>query len=160
MTDKELRQLSRKELLELLLEQSKENDQLKIQLEKAEQKLYNRQLQIDQAGSIAEASIRINQVFEAAQCAAEQYLENVKALSVRKEEACKQIEETKIMVAEVQKRCKDMETETAEKCAARIREAEEKAERTLAAARSFMRQQLMDEQDGLQGQPSPASEEE
>ncbi len=40
-------------------------------------------IELEEAGSIAEAAIRINGVFEAAQKAAEQYLMNVKMLSER-----------------------------------------------------------------------------
>lgn len=78
MTDKELKKLSRAELLEMLIAQVKENNSLKRQVETLQEKLRNRQIQIEEAGSIAEASLRINHVFEAAQKAAEQYLENVK----------------------------------------------------------------------------------
>ena len=78
MTDKELKKLSRAELLEMLIAQVKENNSLKRQVETLQETLRNRQIQIEEAGSIAEASLRINHVFEAAQKAAEQYLENVK----------------------------------------------------------------------------------
>ena len=44
-------------------------------------------IELEEAGSIAEAAIRINGVFEAAQRAAEQYLMNVRELSEREEEA-------------------------------------------------------------------------
>ena len=83
MTDKELQKLSRSALLEMLLEQSRENDRLRAQVEELARQLSDRQFKIDQAGSIAEASMQINQVFEAAQAAAEQYLENIRALSGR-----------------------------------------------------------------------------
>ncbi|MCI9274458.1 MAG: DNA repair protein [Clostridiales bacterium] len=81
MTDKELRKLKRGELLEMLLEQSREMQKLKAELEKATGLLEERRLIIDSAGSIAEASLKLNGVFEAAQKAADQYLENVKRLS-------------------------------------------------------------------------------
>ncbi len=38
-----------------------------------------RRIQLDEAGSIAEAALRLNHVFEAAQKAAEQYLYNIQA---------------------------------------------------------------------------------
>ena len=86
MTDKELQKLSRSALLEMLLEQSRENDRLRAQVEKLARQLSDRQFKIDQAGSIAEASMQINQVFESAQAAAEQYLENIRTLSGRQEQ--------------------------------------------------------------------------
>ena len=78
MTDKELRKLSRTELLELLLEQSQEIDRLKNELDQAHKDLSERKLTIENCGSIAEASIAVSRIFEEAQKAAEQYLENVK----------------------------------------------------------------------------------
>lgn len=93
MTDKELRKLSRSVLLEMLLEQGRENDRLRAQVEQLQRQLSDRQLKIDQAGSIAEASLQINQVFEAVQVAAEQYLENIRTLSGRQEQICRQREE-------------------------------------------------------------------
>ena len=81
MTDKELRKLKRVELLEMLIEQSKENEELKRQLEEAKEKLESRDIMLRQSGSIAEAALKLNGVFEAAQKAAEQYLENVKRIS-------------------------------------------------------------------------------
>ena len=80
MTDKDLRRMSRSELLELLLFQMEENERLKKQLNKAKRKLESRDIMIEEAGSIAEAALRLNGVFEAAQEAAQQYLENIKRL--------------------------------------------------------------------------------
>lgn len=78
MTDKELRKLSRAELLEMLLEQTKRIEALKAELELKNKELENRRIMIEKAGSIAEASLRLNEVFEAAQKAADQYLYNIK----------------------------------------------------------------------------------
>ena len=41
----------------------------------------SRRIELEEAGSIAEASLRLNGVFEAAQKAADQYLENLRRLS-------------------------------------------------------------------------------
>lgn len=81
MTDQELRRLSRSELLEMLVEQMKENEELKLKLKRAQMKLRNRQIAIDEAGSIAEAALKLNEVFEAADKAAKQYLDNVRRLA-------------------------------------------------------------------------------
>lgn len=74
---KELRKLSRTELLELLIEQARENLELKDQLQRALAELESRQLAVSQSGSIAEAALKLNGVFEAAQAAIDQYRENV-----------------------------------------------------------------------------------
>ena len=78
MTDKELHRLSRKELLEMLLAQIQENEKLKDELRRAERQLSDRRLLQENAGSMAEAAMRLNAVFEAADRAAQQYLENVR----------------------------------------------------------------------------------
>ena len=77
MTDKQLRKLSRIELLEMLIQHSKEITRLQEQLEEAHELLEDKYIAIDNAGSIAEASLQINGVFSAAQQAADQYLQNV-----------------------------------------------------------------------------------
>jgi hypothetical protein len=47
-------------------------------LDAAEEQLASRRIEVENAGSIAEASLRLNGVFQAAQEAADQYLENVR----------------------------------------------------------------------------------
>lgn len=81
MTDKELRRLSRAELLEMLLAQVEENERLKARLEEAERALKDRRLAVSRAGSLAEASLQLNDVFAAADRAARQYVENVQRLA-------------------------------------------------------------------------------
>ena len=80
MTDKELRRLSRSELLEMMISLTEENEKLKIRLEQAEAQLNDRRILIDKAGSIAEAALQLNRVFEAADRAVQQYLENVRQM--------------------------------------------------------------------------------
>ena len=77
MTDKELRKLTRTELLELLLVQTREIDRLNAQLQQLEAENQQRKIQLSQAGNIAEAALQLNRVFEAAQAAADQYLESI-----------------------------------------------------------------------------------
>jgi len=55
MTEKELKKLNRKQLLELLLEQTKRADRLEKQLRIARAKLAKRTIDESEAGSIAEA---------------------------------------------------------------------------------------------------------
>lgn len=78
MTDRELKRLSRVELLEMLLEQMEENEKLKQSLEEARTALDERQIALNQSGTMAEAALRLNGVFEAADRAAKQYLENIR----------------------------------------------------------------------------------
>lgn len=112
MTDRELKRLSRADLLEMLIELSKENERLRTELVKTQQQLADRIVLLEEAGSIAEASLRLNGIFEAAQNACEQYIENIRVKS---------------------ERCDQMEKETEEKCARMLEEARGQAEQTGAA---------------------------
>ena len=84
MTDKELRKLKRTDLLELLIEQSKEVESLKKRIGELEAELADRRLLIYRSGSIAEAALKLNGVFEAAEAAAQEYLENIRRISEEK----------------------------------------------------------------------------
>ncbi len=78
MTEKELRRLKRPDLIEIIYELQKQNKESLDKIESLEQELQERRLKMDKAGSIAEAAVSINGVFEAAQAAANQYLVSVK----------------------------------------------------------------------------------
>lgn len=93
MTDKELRRLSRSELLEMLIAQAAENDKLKTKLEQAEAQLRNRRIAIDKAGSLAEAALSLNGVFQAAEAAAQQYLENIERINSQQDAICRDLKE-------------------------------------------------------------------
>lgn len=73
----QLKKLSRQELLELLIESERHVEQLEEELNAAKAALKKRKIQIETSGSIAEASLKLNGIFEAAQAAADQYLENI-----------------------------------------------------------------------------------
>lgn len=82
---KDVRKMSRRDLLEVLVLQSKKIDELEEELAKTKEQLQTKQLMISEAGSIAEASLKINKVFEVAQQAADQYLENIKKMQEEQE---------------------------------------------------------------------------
>ena len=122
MTDRELRKLSRTDLLEMLVDLSEELNLVKQQLAAAEEKLNNRQILIEKAGSIAEASLQLNGVFEAAEAAGEQYVENIRNLSDRQDEICRRIEwecrqKARRRLEEVERKCMQMEADTITRCA-------------------------------------------
>lgn len=129
MAKNELRKLSRKELLEMLLQQTQEVERLQKELDIAKAAAENREINIDVAGSIAVAALRINGVFEAAQLAAEQYLMNIRRLSERQSTICSAREQesatrSEQLLAEAKARCEAMEAETIEKCNKMLKEAE------------------------------------
>ena len=75
MTDQDMKKLSRAELLELLIALRKERDALETELLQVKAQLQDKTLCMDEAGSIAEAALKLNGVFESAQAAAQQYLD-------------------------------------------------------------------------------------
>lgn len=86
MTETEMRRVSRKELLELLIEQTKENEALRAALSEAEGKLQSRDLLVEQSGTLAEAALSVSRVLEAADEAAALYLENAKRIEKETQE--------------------------------------------------------------------------
>lgn len=98
MDEKTLRRLSRRDLLEMLLELSKENEKLRQINEGLEARLEDRTITLLKSESLAEAALRLNGVFEAAQNACDQYIFNT------------------------QMRCHKMEEETRRKCEQMLRD--------------------------------------
>ena len=94
MTDKELRKLNRQELLEVLVGQQKEIERLRAELEQAQKALEDRRINIESAGSLAEASIAVTNLFEEAQKAADIYLHNIYALGNEYRDALRSRETT------------------------------------------------------------------
>ena len=132
MTDRELRRLSRTDLLELLLAQRRENEQLRCILDQTQAQLADRTIHIDKAGSIAEASLQLSGIFNAAQDSCQYYMDNIRLLSERQTQVCQQ-----------------MEQETKEKCDRMVAEAEMKAQQCWENCSVKIRQ-LVDSFEGLQ----------
>jgi len=132
MTERELRRLSRTDLLELLLAQRRENEQLRCILDQTQAQLADKNIKINNAGSIAEASFQLSGVFAAAQDSCQYYMDNIRLLSERQSEVCQQ-----------------MEQETKEKCDRMVAEAEQKAQQCWENC-SIKIKQLVDSFDGLQ----------
>ena len=132
MTERELRRLSRTDLLELLLAQRRENEQLRCILDQTQAQLADRTIQINRAGSIAEASLQLSGIFNAAQDSCQYYMDNIKLLSERQSQVCQQ-----------------MEQEAKEKCDQMVAEAEQKAQQCWENC-SVKIKQLVDSFEGLQ----------
>ena len=102
MTERDLKKLNRTDLLELLLQQSREMEQLQDELAQAKHQLSRRTIVLNEAGSIAEAALQLNGVFAAAENACAQYIESIQHLSGQQEEICQQ------MLQETQAKCDKM----------------------------------------------------
>lgn len=114
MEDRDLRKLSRAELLELLISQTRRVEELEDQLAEAQRRLEQRQIAIDRAGTLAEASLMLNGVFEAAEKAAAQYLENIERLSGQQQRVCDAMEasareQARTILEEAERACRERE---------------------------------------------------
>ena len=132
MTERELRRLSRTDLLELLVAQRRENEQLRVILDQTQAQLADRTIKIDNAGSIAEASLQLSGIFSAAQDSCQYYMDNIRLLSERQNQVCQQ-----------------MEQETKEKCDRMVAEAEQKSQQCWENCSAKIKQ-LVDSFAGLQ----------
>ena len=93
MTPKEMKHLRRSDLLEMLLEMSKENEKLREQNEFLRKKLMDRKITIENSGSLAEAVLQLSGIFKAAEEACAEYTENIRARSADLEEHCRRREQ-------------------------------------------------------------------
>lgn len=113
MTEHELKKLGRGQLLEILVRQSKELDRLQEELKAAEDKLADRRIRMEESGSIAEAALKLNGIFEVAQQAADDYLASLRQQGLSSGQPA---EEAVSLETETAEKCRQMEEQTAEKC--------------------------------------------
>ncbi len=118
MTEKELKGLSRADLLELLIGESRKVQQLEQELQETKEKLYSKEIAISNAGSIAEASLQLSGIFEAAQAASAQYLENIRTLSENSQIVCARME------LECQQKVDQQLSQTKQECEQMVKDAE------------------------------------
>ena len=78
MNSKEAKKLTRAELLELLIEQTEENQRLTQKITRLEETLAQRLLVMERSGSIAEAAMQLTGIFQSAQEAADLYVNAAK----------------------------------------------------------------------------------
>ena len=80
MTDTEFKKLSRAQLIEIIYQLQLQIDKLNEEKQALENELEDKRLRLQSAGNIAEAALEINDCFRSAQNAAEQYLNEIKAI--------------------------------------------------------------------------------
>lgn len=129
MTERELKKLGRVDLIEMLLDLTRENDQLRGELAEVRQQLESRTIIFENAGSLAEAALRVNGIFEAAQAACDQYAQN--------------IDQQKAL-------CDRMEQETREKCARMLEKAKRDADEYWEYVRGKVRDLYLEKNEAYQ----------
>lgn len=80
MTDKEFKRLSRAQLIDIIYQLQLQIDKLNEEKQALESELKDKRLRLSDAGNIAEAALEMNHCFRSAQNAAEQYLNEIKAI--------------------------------------------------------------------------------
>jgi cell division septum initiation protein DivIVA len=114
MTDKEFRKLKRGDLIAIIYEYQKKQEELVKEISELREQLESKKLKINKAGSIAEAVVGLDLLFETAQKTADDYIEQVKLAN----------EEAEKKAAEIIKRAEDEAAEIVLK--AKIKEANRK----------------------------------
>ena len=133
MDEKLLKKLSKKELINKVIEQQEILEKQKMTIEEMEKEIQDRHIKLDKAGTIAEATVLLNGVIEATEKAAAQYLENIEKLSGDQERVMKQQQaehEKKMqeLYNETKEKCDALQMKTERECAEKIADAERQVE--------------------------------
>lgn len=175
MADRELRRMHRAELIEIIYALKQSEDQLKAQNAALTAQLQDRQLRLESAGSIAQAALELNNVFTAAQAAADDYLHSVQAsvadtnataantLSQARSEAKRILEQAQAdadsLKAQAQQECDAMtaaaqkRTQTEADCKAMVERAEQEVQQRWQAF-DHKANELLDQYRSTDGLPS------
>lgn len=84
-----LKKLNRKQLLEILLEQTKRIEELEVELQKTKDKLKDKNVKINNVGSLAEASLILSDIFKAADEAIAIQIQNIENMAKKEEKRVK-----------------------------------------------------------------------
>jgi len=143
MPDRELRHMSRTELVEIIFALKQSEDQLKAENAALTAKLEDRQLRIENAGSIAQAALELNKVFEAAQAAADDYVASVRAAIPGSDEAAETLQaqaraEAQQIVEQARTDAESLKAQARQECQAITDEAERRRRQTEADCKALL----------------------
>lgn len=91
MTDKEFKRLNRAQLIDIIYQLQIKLDELSEENQRLTAELVDKRLRIGQAGNIAAAALEMNSCLRNVQQAADQYLEEIRALHAETEAQCQKI---------------------------------------------------------------------
>ena len=91
VVSKELKRLSRRELVDIIYQMKKNEQQMQEEIASLQEALQNKRIRIEEAGSIAEAATSVANVFASAQTAADLYLQEIACMKQETEAACKKM---------------------------------------------------------------------
>ena len=102
MADRSLQRLSKSDLLDIIYQMKKNEEAMTLEMQKLRAENEKKNYDIKEAGSIAEAAIRVNGVFEASQAAADMYLEQAKIVNSECGFFCAEL------ITRTEKECREM----------------------------------------------------
>lgn len=111
MPGNELKNLSRRELVDIIYQQKRNEEQLQAELTALQAELQDRRIKLSKVGSIAEAAISITDVYTAAQASADLYLREIARLKEETEQQCAQ------RIAEAERSVQEILQDGKEQCA-------------------------------------------
>ena len=129
MTDKEFKRLNRSQLIEIIYQFQVKVEELTKENETLNAALEDKRIRIAQAGSIAEAAVEVNNVMQAAQNAAQQYLNEIQTRHAETEEECQNIKNKATAEADA------LTAQAKEEAASIVAQAKEEAASIVAQAR-------------------------
>ena len=91
MTDKEFKRLSRSQLIDIIYQLQLKQEELMADNERLSKALADKRLRIGRAGSVAEAALEIHNVMQAAQDAANHYLDEIRVMREDARKECERI---------------------------------------------------------------------
>lgn len=96
MIGKELKRLSRRELVEVIYQLKRSEEQLKEEVAALRAELQDKQIRMSVVGSLADAAATVTQLFSTAQMTADVYLREITRMKEETEAACaKMLEEAR-----------------------------------------------------------------
>ena len=95
MNSKELKRLSRRELVEIIYQLKKNEQEMQEEIEALKNELQDKHIRIAASGSIADAAVSITNLFSTAQTTADLYLQEITYMKEKTEKECtKKVEDT------------------------------------------------------------------
>ena len=102
MISKELKRLSRRELVDIIYQLKKNEQDMQEEIESLKTELQDKRIRISTAGSIADAAMSVTNVFSTAQMTADIYLREISCMREDTDRECaKKIEEAEKRVRDI-----------------------------------------------------------
>ena len=121
MVSKELKKLSRRELVDIIYQMKKNEQQLHNEIASLQEALQDKRLRLSMAGSIAEAALSLTDIFSSAQTAADRYLKEISCMKQDAEIQCAQMiaeakEQSDRIISEAELHCSILSDQYQREC--------------------------------------------